>query len=146
VEVYYQPKWNFQQLHIAQQLRLMDRQDFLNALKLQQQTSLDQYVKSQRLVKYQPFILDFDQALIHGSDLAKLQFAHQTSFIDTLNQARPFEAMHLYGGANYHPAHLISLLEKWMHPIPLHQANEENEEFCAVPFTNRVTLGFLDEF
>jgi hypothetical protein len=37
------------------------------------------------------------------------------------------------GSANNHPAHLISLLEEWMHPTCLHQANEENEEFCRAP-------------
>jgi len=40
-------------------------------VKLQQQTILGKNVKPQRLLKYEPLVLDFDEALIDRSDLAE---------------------------------------------------------------------------
>jgi hypothetical protein len=84
-------------------------------VKLQQQTTLGKNVKPQRLLKYEPLVLDFDEALIDRSDLAQVQLAHQTSFVDAFDQSRSLEAVNLYGRAIGMVAQLIGFLEKWVH-------------------------------
>lgn len=133
VEVDDQTEGNIQQFHVAQQLGLMDWQYLLNTLKLKQQTTLDQNVKSQRFIKDQTLVLDLDKTLIDCGDFAQLEFAHQTPFIDAFNQTRSFQAMNLDGRANDEAAQLISLLEKNMHSDFVHQANEANKELCLAP-------------
>src|ERR1043166_8612143 len=108
----------------------MNRQNFLNALELQQQTTLDQNVKAQRLIKYQTLILDSDDALINGGNLAQVQLAHQAAFIDAFDKARTLETVNLDSGADDLAAQLVSLLKKRMHAPLIHRANEGNEEFC----------------
>ena len=103
------------------------------SVKPQQQTILGKNVRPQRLLKYEPLVLDFDQALIDRSDLAQVQLAHQTSFVDAFDQSRSLEAVDLYGRANGKVAQLISILEKWVHANGVHQGNEENEESCPAP-------------
>src|SRR5204862_215985 len=107
----------------------MNRQNFLNALELQQQTTLDQNVKAQRLIKYQTLILDSDDALTDGGNLAQVQLAHQAAFIDALDKTRTLETVNLYRGTDDLAAQLVSLLKKRMHAPVIHQANEGNEEF-----------------
>jgi hypothetical protein len=84
-------------------------------VKVQQQTILCKNVKAQRLLKYEPLVLDFDEALIDRSDLAQVQLAHQTSLVDAFDQSRSLEAVNPYGRANGKVAQLIRFLEKWVH-------------------------------
>jgi hypothetical protein len=73
-------------------------------------------------------VLDSDEALIDRSDLAQVQFAHQTSFGDAFHQTRSLQAVNLYGRANDKVAQLISFLEKCVRASGVHQGNEE--ELC----------------
>ena len=111
----------------------MDRQDLLNTFELEQQTAFHEYVKSQRFIKDQAFVLYPDEALIDGSDLAQFQFAHQAAFIDAFDQTRSFQTVNLNGGADSEAAQIVRFGEKRMHKTFVHQANEENEVICAVP-------------
>jgi hypothetical protein len=49
------------------------------------------------------------------------------------SKSRSFEPVDLDGGANGNVAQFVGFLEKGVHSAVLHQANEENEEFCRAP-------------
>jgi len=97
VKVQEQADWNVQPLHITEQLGLVNGQYLLHRLELQQEAILHQNVASQCLLKDQPFLFNFHQALIDGLDLTQAQLAHQAPLVDALQQARTFDPMNLDG-------------------------------------------------
>lgn len=58
MEIDDQSKWDIQELHVAQELCFVNGQDFLHAFKLQQKTTLNQHIKTQRLVEHESFVFD----------------------------------------------------------------------------------------
>ncbi|HEY5707747.1 MAG TPA: hypothetical protein VIS96_19465 [Terrimicrobiaceae bacterium] len=54
VEVDQQTKRHIEQFHVAKQLRLMDRQNFLHGLKFQQQAFFTKNIQAQRFAKIIP--------------------------------------------------------------------------------------------
>ena len=88
---------NVQQFHVAEQLGLMNRQDFVDRLQFEQQAILDQHVKAQRLLEDEPLVLNFDDALIDRSHLTQAQFAPEALFINAFDEAGPLETVNLNG-------------------------------------------------
>jgi hypothetical protein len=75
MEVNHQTQRDIQQFHVTEQLRLMDREHFLDALEFQQQAVLDQHIKAQRLIEDQALVFNADQSLVDARDASQLQFA-----------------------------------------------------------------------
>src|SRR5438128_981975 len=95
-----QPDGYIQQFHVTEQLGLVDGQNLLHALEFQQETILDQNIKSKRLIEDQSFVFDSDDALIDRFDPEQLQLPHQTAFINALNQTGSLEPVNFDGRAN----------------------------------------------
>jgi hypothetical protein len=128
VKVKNQPDGNVQQLHVTQELGLVDGQYLLHALEFQQQAKLQEKVEPQRLLKDQPFVLDLHFPLIHRGNAAKAQFPHQAALVDAFEQARPFDAMNLNGRANGFTAQFVSLCVKRMHGRLLQKVTKETKK------------------
>src|SRR5262245_50485809 len=118
VKVDDQTKRNIQELHVTQELRFVDRQDFLDTFEFQQEATLSQNVEAQWLFKHETFVFDPDQALVDCGYLAQLQFAHLAPLVNALDQTRPFKPVNLNGGADRHAAQLISFIVEWVHGKP----------------------------
>ena len=89
VEVDQESQWDLQQLHVADELRLMNRRDFPHSLQLYQQTRFDQDVELQALLKHDTLVLDPDVLLFDGAQALQLEFAHEAFLIDAFQQPGP---------------------------------------------------------
>ena len=89
MEVDQESQWDVQQLHVADELRLMNRRDFPHSLQLYQQTRFDQDVELQALLKHDTLVLDPDVLLFDGAKALQLEFAHEAFLIDAFQQPGP---------------------------------------------------------
>lgn len=106
-----QSERDIQELHVAEQLCFVNRQNLLHRLELKQKASLDKNVEAQGFIKHQSFLFNPDKALIDGSDMAQLELTHQAPFVDAFNQTWPFETVNFYCRSNGRAAQLVSLLK-----------------------------------
>ena len=60
-----QPDWHIQKLHIAEELSFVNGRNFLDGFEFEEQTIIDQQVKTQRFVKFNALILDRNRSLRH---------------------------------------------------------------------------------
>src|SRR6266511_1765621 len=60
VEIDQQPERHIKQLHVAQELGLMDRKNFFHGFCLNRHAPLNQHIKPQRLFLRESFVLDQD--------------------------------------------------------------------------------------
>jgi hypothetical protein len=135
VKVKNETNGNVHQLHVAEELGLVDGQNLLHRLEFQQEAILNQNIESQGFVKHQPFVFDPYQALIHRPDLAQAHLVHQAPLVDAFEETRPFNPMNLNGRANGGVAQLIGLLVKRMHRKILQKQTKEtkkNSPGCVV--------------
>jgi hypothetical protein len=100
MEVEHQPQRHVQQFHITQQLGLVDRQDGLDGLEFNQETTLDQQIEPQRLLEHVVLVVDDDLLLLESGDASELEFTQEAPFVDALQQSRPHDPVHFDGGAN----------------------------------------------
>jgi hypothetical protein len=114
VKVDDQSKRNVQQLRVAQELGLVDGQNFLHHLSSSKRhastkTSKRNGSSNTRPLKASPArTFDSHQALIDGGYLAQLEFAHQTSLVNAFDQAWPLESVNFNSRADSHAAQFIS--------------------------------------
>ena len=100
-----------QQLHVTQQLGLMDRQDLLDRFEFEQQAILDQNIKPKWLFEDKALVFDFDNALVDCGHLAQAEFADEALLINAFKEARPLKTMDLDGCTDGRMAQLIRFLE-----------------------------------
>jgi hypothetical protein len=141
VKVQNQPDRNIQQLHVAEDLSLVDGQYFLSALEFQQQAILHQDVETQSLVEYQAFVLDPHHFLIDRCYLSKAQLVHQAPLVNAFQQARPYNPMNLDRGANDGVAQLIGPLVTRMHKDFLQKVTKETKKNFRVERSSIHTFG-----
>ncbi len=89
VEVYQQTNPDCSQLHVCQQLRLVDPFELFNALEFDDQFILYQQVHPVSAIKLYPLILNGLWVLKLELYLIKTQFMCKTLFICGLQQSRP---------------------------------------------------------
>jgi len=77
---------HFQQFHVAQQLRLVDREDSFNRLEFHKDAILHQQVEFERLPKNKSFIFDLDLHLADGTQLTKIKLSFHASLVNGLDQ------------------------------------------------------------
>ena len=58
VKIDEQPERHLEQFHVAQELRLVNRQNLFHGLRLHDYATVDQKVKTKRFLTVKPFILD----------------------------------------------------------------------------------------
>lgn len=73
---------NVQELHVTDDLGLVNRQDFLHGFEFQEQTALNQYAKLQCFLEANAFVLNGDLLLSGGANPSKFQFVHQAFLVD----------------------------------------------------------------
>ena len=93
VEVDEEADGNVQQLHVAEELRLVNWQDLLRSFGFHQDAVFNQHVEAERLLSSEPFVLDLHGFLADAVQFPKLQFLQQTPFINRLDEPRAFVAM-----------------------------------------------------
>jgi len=64
----------------------VDRQNLLHRLRLNEHTSLDQYIESKRLFEGKPLIFNHDDLLIHRGQLSQLKLFKEAPLVNGLNQ------------------------------------------------------------
>src|SRR5438128_1117142 len=101
VEINEQPDRNAEQLHVAQQLRLVNRENLLHSFGLYQHAAFDQQIETKRLLTREAFVLSDNHLLAYTVHTAQPKFLRQTPLIDGLDQTRTFIAMHLDGRGDY---------------------------------------------
>jgi hypothetical protein len=74
VEVDHEPERHVEQFHVAEELRLVDRQDFLNGLGFNQQTAVYEQIESERFLSTESFVLQSNHLLIAAREAAQFQF------------------------------------------------------------------------
>ncbi len=89
VEVDQQAKRHIEQFHVAKQLRLMNRQNFLHGLKFQQQAFFNKNIQAQGFLKNHSFVFNFHVTLGNARNAPQIEFTHQTFFINAFDQTRP---------------------------------------------------------
>jgi hypothetical protein len=77
---------HFQQFHVAQQLRLVDREDSFNRLEFHKDAILDQQVEFERLPKNKSLILGINLHLADRAQLAEIQLSFHASLVNGLDQ------------------------------------------------------------
>ncbi len=97
VEVDQQAKRHIEQFHVAKQLCLMNRQNFLHGLKFQQQAFFNKNIQAQRFLKNHSFIFNLHVTLGNARNAPQIEFTHQALFINAFDQPRPFQAMDFDG-------------------------------------------------
>lgn len=74
MEIDEQSDGDVQQFHVAQQLRLVDRQDFFHGLGFHEHATLDQQIEAQRLFSSEAFVFNRHEFLTDTFQPAKFQF------------------------------------------------------------------------
>ena len=90
-----QTKRDIEQLHVTQQLCLMDGEDVLDDFQFQQQAILYQNVEPQRLVEGQPLVLNWYLPLARRRNAAQLKFTDEALLVNAFNQPRSLQPLEL---------------------------------------------------
>ena len=95
MEIDEQPKGDIQQFHVAQELRLVDRQHFLDSLGFHKYAAFHEHIETQWLLSRETFVFNQDGFLSDTFQAAQAQLRKQTPLLDRFDQARPFVSMNL---------------------------------------------------
>jgi len=118
VEIDDQAEWNVEQLHVAEQLRLVDGDDALDGFHLDQEASLDEKVVSEFLLFGKAFIRNDYSSLRFTGETAELKFLRQAPFINRFDQSRSLVAMDFNRRSDHRFSKCRRLLEGWVHASP----------------------------
>ena len=129
VEVDQQTKRHIEQFHVAKQLCLMNRQNFLHGLKFQQQAFFNKNIQAQRFLKSHSFVFNFHVTLGDARNAPQIEFTHQTLFINAFDQPRPLQAMNFDGRADDLTAQSMRFQIEEMHQQISQKAAKEAKIF-----------------
>ena len=73
MEIDQQAEGNIQQLHVAQQLCLVDWQDGFDCLEFDEKTSVDEQIEPQLLCEHEVFVIDDDFLLVDRGNAPELE-------------------------------------------------------------------------
>jgi hypothetical protein len=114
-EVHQQSNWHIEQLHIAQKLCLVEREDILHCFDFNQHAPFNQQVRPEQLFLEEAFVVHTDGFLAHRIQFPQLEFSKQTPFVNRLHQTGSFFTMHLDRAANNGICQSGGAMEIWMH-------------------------------
>jgi hypothetical protein len=129
MEVDEKPERHIEQLHVAEELGLVDRKDLSHGFRFNKQTACDEHVKSKGLLASEPFVLNTDDSLAGRIDPTQFQLTQQTPLIDRLEQAWSFISMHLDCGSNDMLRQRTRLSEQRMHGGLMDEDERRDNEF-----------------
>ena len=95
VEVDQKPDRNIEELHIAEELRLVDGQDLRHSLDLHQYRIINEKVEPENFFPNESFVFDGHLFLRGAGKPSEFEFLRQAPFIDRLDKARTLVSMHL---------------------------------------------------
>ena len=104
VKVDEQPNRDIGQFHVAQELSLVDGENFLHGLCFHQSAIFDQQIKPQRFFAGEALVGNQDDLLAQAGQPAQFKLFRQTPFVDGFDQAGCFVAVHFNG-----PAMMVSI-------------------------------------
>ena len=84
VEVDQKTQWFIQESHVAKQLSLVNWKDLLDCLELNDETIVNQHVKTKWFFEDKPFVFDWNAQFVFGWDVAQLTFPAHASVVDGL--------------------------------------------------------------
>jgi hypothetical protein len=129
VEVDQQAQRHIEQFHVAEQLRLMNRQNFLHRLQFQQQAFFNKNIQAQRFLKNHSFVFNFHVTLGNARNAPQIEFTHQTLFINAFDQPRPLQAMNFDSRADDLTAQSMRFQIEEMHKQISQKAAKEAKIF-----------------
>jgi hypothetical protein len=115
VEVDDEAQRGVEELHVAEKLGFVDREDFSDCFQFEDEAVVDDYVECELFLEDESFIFDCNVFLVVGWNLSQLEFSHETFFIDGLEEAGAFQAVDFDGGADDFAAESVGSLEVWVH-------------------------------
>jgi len=84
VEVGQKTQWFIQESHVAKQLNLVNWKDLLDCLELNDETIVNQHVKTKWFFEDKAFVFDWNAQFVFGWDVAQLTFPAHASVVDGL--------------------------------------------------------------
>jgi hypothetical protein len=115
IEVYQQTDRNVHELHVAQELRLMNREEPLSRFALHQDTTLDQNIEPERLFTSEAFIINRYYPLCLRPEMTKLELAKKAPLIDGFYKAGSLVLVHFNRCTDDRPGQTVRLGELRMH-------------------------------
>ena len=109
VEVDKQTLPQIEKLHVGQYLRLVNRQQPVDALEFNQQNTLDNQIRSIAAVDARSFVMNWDFDLRFEIDACELELLNETIPVTRFQESRAETLMDLDRAADH-------LLDKWARP------------------------------
>jgi len=132
---------NIQQLHVAEQLGLVDGENGLDRFDFDQDAVVNQQIEAERFLTGEALVFDDDLLLADGGKASKLKFPGQTPFVNGFHQSRPLVTMHLDGRADDRLGQAGGFVVERVHLWTgvefldfLQEEREVTEEFLALGF------------
>src|SRR5271165_1524410 len=133
VEIDEQAHGEAAQFEVRDQLRLVDRSEFLDGFQLQDNRTLDQHIKPVARIQPNPVVDDGERDLGLGLQTTGFEVVNQTDPVSAFQKARPQGGVNLQGTANDLPRQLalvhgpcacslsLATVPEWGQNVPYHE-------------------------
>ena len=115
MKIYEQADRDIEELHVTEELGLVDGKDFLNCLEFKQETSVHQNVEAQGFLESQPLVFDRYLPLGDGGNASKIELPQDAFFINAFDQSRTDEPVNLNCRPDRVPTARICFIVERMH-------------------------------
>jgi len=115
VKVHEETDGDIQELHVTEELGLVDGKDVFDRFEFDQKTVVDEEVEAEWLFEGVALVLDGNDLLANAGNLAQIKFATQAFFVNGFNQAWAFQTVDFDGSADDFVREFVGFNEKRMH-------------------------------
>jgi hypothetical protein len=106
-----QADWEVKEFEVTQKLSLVDRENFFDCFYFDEETVVDQQIKTQRVLPDMMFVSNIHRLLAGDLKATIRKFTVETPFVNGFQQSRTFIPMHLQRGSDHLPTQPVSLFK-----------------------------------
>ena len=115
VKVDKQSDGRIEQLHVAEELGDMDREDFFHRLGLDDEAPVYIEIQAERLLEREVLVANRHDEFTNGRYLTERELMHETSLVDAFDEPGTLVAMNFNRTADHVRRPTISAFEIWVH-------------------------------